>query len=255
MGKRTITQPDRRLSLDRDIERLRQQLDIVKSFLVGKETGSSLADFDLTTEQMISEVLGRSSEMVEAYAYAQLGEATSWVYLPQEAPEGGAHDTDQDALLQRKRVLENCIADLEARRAAAAKKQHRETTTVPRVADYMSKAIRCVSIDATLKEAARLLQKWKVGSLLVEDSDEYIGVISETELSREVVARGLDPSITRVKTCMREPIITIAAGDPIVEAVRLMKEKATRHLAVTENGTIIGVISVSDLLRYYSGVF
>jgi len=53
---------------------------------------------------------------------------------------------------------------------------------------------------------------------------------------------------------MREPIITIERNDPMVEAVRLMKEKATRHLAVEERETIVGVISASDILRYYSGV-
>jgi CBS domain-containing protein len=53
---------------------------------------------------------------------------------------------------------------------------------------------------------------------------------------------------------MREPIITIESSDPMVEAVRLMKEKATRHLAVTQEREIVGVISASDILRYYSGV-
>ncbi len=53
---------------------------------------------------------------------------------------------------------------------------------------------------------------------------------------------------------MREPIITIESTDPLVEAVRLMKEKATRHLAVAEKGEIVGVISLSDILRAYSGV-
>ena len=60
---------------------------------------------------------------------------------------------------------------------------------------------------------------------------------------------------TTVKTCMREPLVTIETSDPtIVEAVRLMKEKGTRHLAVTESGRIVGVVSVSDVIRYYSGV-
>jgi CBS domain-containing protein len=53
---------------------------------------------------------------------------------------------------------------------------------------------------------------------------------------------------------MREPLVTIETSDSVVEAVRLMKEKGTRHLAVTENNRIVGVVSVSDILRYYSGV-
>jgi signal-transduction protein with cAMP-binding, CBS, and nucleotidyltransferase domain len=73
-------------------------------------------------------------------------------------------------------------------------------------------------------------------------------------LTSEVVASGTDATTTTVKTCMREPLVTIETSDPIVEAVRLMKEKGTRHLAVTESGRIVGVVSVSDVLRYYSGV-
>jgi CBS domain-containing protein len=53
---------------------------------------------------------------------------------------------------------------------------------------------------------------------------------------------------------MREPLVTIETSDSIVEAVRLMKEKGTRHLAVTESERIVGIVSVSDILRYYSGV-
>ncbi|MGH7254178.1 MAG: CBS domain-containing protein [Nitrospirales bacterium] len=54
---------------------------------------------------------------------------------------------------------------------------------------------------------------------------------------------------------MSRPVHSIEDDEPLVEAVRLMKEKEIRHLAVTEDQTIVGVLSVSDLLRYYSGVW
>jgi signal-transduction protein with cAMP-binding, CBS, and nucleotidyltransferase domain len=47
---------------------------------------------------------------------------------------------------------------------------------------------------------------------------------------------------------------SIEGGRPIIDAVRMMKDQATRHLAVTQDGQIIGLISVSNVLRYYSGV-
>jgi CBS domain-containing protein len=118
----------------------------------------------------------------------------------------------------------------------------------------MSTTVHSIYVDATLSEAALLLRNQKIGSLLVKGVEHFIGSITDTELTLEVVAGGVDPSTTRVKTCMREPIITIESSDPLVEAVRLMKEKATRHLAVTEKGEIVGVISASDILRGYSGV-
>jgi CBS domain-containing protein len=114
--------------------------------------------------------------------------------------------------------------------------------------------VHFVHVDATLREAALLFQKHRIGSLLVKGGEQFIGSITENELSREVVAGEIDPFTTRVMTCMREPIITIESNDPMGEAVRLMKEKATRYLAVEERETIVGVISTSDILRYYSGV-
>ncbi len=127
-------------------------------------------------------------------------------------------------------------------------------TQEPTVADYMSHEVRSIHLEASLKEAGRLLQKYKVGSLLVDDGKRYVGIITDTDLSRKGVAQGLDPEATRVKKCMSRPVISIEDNEPLQEAVRLMKSKGIRHLAVTEDNTIIGVLSVSDVLRYFSGI-
>ncbi len=245
---------EKEASLDRDLERLRTQLDTLKSFLVRQPLKGALMDFDWETEEIIQEVLGSSSPMVDIYDYAQIGEAAGMVNLPEEAPEGVTHATERETLRQRQRVLEICSGDLETRRAALTRGERIKTAPGPRVTDYMSKTVHSIYMDATLREAGLLLQKQKIGSLLVKGVEHFIGSITETELTREVVAGGVDSSTTRVKTCMREPIITIEKSDPLVEAVRLMKEKATRHLAVEESEAIVGVISASDILRYYSGV-
>jgi signal-transduction protein with cAMP-binding, CBS, and nucleotidyltransferase domain len=98
------------------------------------------------------------------------------------------------------------------------------------------------------------MQKGKLGSLLLTDKQSYVGFITDSMLAREVVANGVDPNTTPVKACMRSPVVAISGDRPIIDAVRLMKEQATRHVAVTQDGEIIGVISVSNILRYYSGV-
>lgn len=245
---------EKETSLDHDLERVRELLDTIKSYLVRQPLEGTLLDFDWETEDLILRVFGRSSPLVIIYDYAQIGEAAGMVNLPVEAPEGVTHDTKRETLRQRQRVLEMCMGDLETRRTAIARGERITTSTGPRVTDYMSTTVHFVHVDATLREAALLFQKQKIGSLLVKGVEHFLGSITETELTREVVAGGMDPFTTRVITCMREPIITIESRDPLVEAVRLMKEKATRHLAVEENDTIVGVISASDILRYYSGV-
>ena len=125
---------------------------------------------------------------------------------------------------------------------------------IPKVADYMSEEIRSIHLEATLKEAGKLLQLYQIGALLVDDDKRYVGIITDSDLSRKAVAQGLDPSTTQIKQCMSKTIFSIEDDEPLIEAVKLMKNKRIRHLVVTEDNTIIGILSVSDLLRYYSGV-
>lgn len=254
MAVRTIpSQP--RVSLDRGIDRMRKQLAEFAPFLGKGKPMRSLEEFDLETERLIGDLLGQASDLLHAYEYAELGEAAGLVNMTDEAPEGAGIDSQRQCLLQRGRVLESCVAELEARRSAAPKKPKiGQTLTGPQIAEHMSTEIRSVSQDASLREAAQFMQQWKLGSLLVTNRQAYVGVITDSALARDVVANGLDPRTTTVKTCMRSPVVAIAGDRPIIDAVRMMKEQATRHLAVTQDGEIIGVISVSNILRYYSGV-
>ncbi len=175
--------------------------------------------------------------------------------MTDEAPEGTGMDSERQSLLQRGRVLESCVSELEARRSAGTKKSKVGRTLIgPQIAEHMSTEVRDVSQDASLRQAAQLMQQWKMGSLLVTNSQSYVGIITDSALTREVVAKGLDPNTTVVKTCMRSPVATIEGDRSIIDAVRMMKERATRHLAVTQDGQIMGVISVSNILRYYSGI-
>jgi CBS domain-containing protein len=254
MAVRT-TSPKPRASLDRNIERMRKQLAEFAPFLGKGKPTRSLEEFDLEAERLIEELLGQTSDLLHAYEYAELGEAAGLVNMTDEAPEGTGMDSERQSLLQRGRVLESCVSELESRRSAGTKKSKvGRTLKGPQIAEHMSTEVRDLSQDASLRQAAQLMQEWKLGSLLVTDRQSYVGIITDSALAREVVAKGLDPNTTLVKSCMRTPVATIEGDRPIIEAVRMMKERATRHLAVTQDGQIIGVISVSNILRYYSGV-
>ena len=254
MAARTISSTPR-MSLDRSIERMRKQLAEFALFLGRGKPTRTLEEFDLETERLIGDLLGQTSDLLHAYEYAELGEAAGLVNMTDEAPEGTGMDSQRQSLLQRSRVLESCVSELEARRSAAPKKTKIGQTLIgPQIAEHMSTEIRSVSQDASLREAGQLMQQWKTGSLLVTNNQAYVGVLTDSALALEVVAKGLNPAATSVKACMRAPIVAIEGNYPIIDAVRMMKEQATRHLAVTQDGQIIGVISVSNILRYYSGV-
>lgn len=238
--------------LSRHIEEVRGTLATFQTFLSRRKGNVSLETFDEQAEELLSVVFGGASEELEAYQYAKLGEAA---ILPEEAQEAGAHNLERESLHQRKQVLESCLAQLELKRSTRIGRDWRRTLGERidgrTVAEFMSSEVRSVHKGASIKEAGRLLQKWRIGSLLVDDGSRYIGIITDTDLSRKAVAKGLDPNTTTVMSCMSKAVITIEDCEPIKEALRLMKKEGIRHLPVTEDGTIIGVLSVGDLLRAY----
>ena len=115
-------QQNRESSLEGDLARLKLKLEKFRGILSKQESAASLSEFDESTEQVIGEIFGSSSEMMEAYSYAQLGEAGGLINLPEEAQGPGEQDTERLSLHQRERVIERCIAELEARRPLKGKK-------------------------------------------------------------------------------------------------------------------------------------
>jgi len=247
MPKRVRTGLTRSDILDRYIERFKQQLAKFHPFLSRKRGGNSLEAFDEAAEELISQVFGAASDESEAYLYAKTGESA---LLPEEAQENGVHNVERESLHQRRQVLESCLADLTMRRRVQAARQGGSNGVLQaRVEQYMSHDVRSIHRAATIKEAGLLLQKYKVGSLIVDDGSRYIGIVTDSDLSRKAVARGLDPNTTTVTACMSKSLVTIEEDELLSAAMGLMKKQGIRHLPVTADGTIIGVLSVADLLR------
>jgi signal-transduction protein with cAMP-binding, CBS, and nucleotidyltransferase domain len=130
-----------------------------------------------------------------------------------------------------------------------------EEQLLSEVAELMSRQVHTVAANASLREASLLMEKFNVGSLLVRSGGEYIGILTDTDLARKGLAKGVDPEKDHVQSLMSSPIITIDCQRLVEEARALMKSKGIRHLAVTEDGKIVGIISLGDLIRYYAANF
>ena len=119
----------------------------------------------------------------------------------------------------------------------------------------MTKEVKKVDSKTTIFETAQLMRNYKIGSLLVEENHECIGIVSETDLVRKGLAESLDPHKAHVNSIMSSPLISIDIKKSAKEANDMMSEGGIRHLVVTEHGKIVGMLSVRDLLIYFKNAF
>lgn len=117
------------------------------------------------------------------------------------------------------------------------------------VGKIMSRNILKVDANTSVTEAAKIMRDKKVGCLLIEQNKKLTGIITEADIVRKIVADGKDPINTQVTAVMNSPIVTIDAEKSIIEANDLMDQGQIRHLAVAEEGRIVGIVSSRDIMH------
>lgn len=105
------------------------------------------------------------------------------------------------------------------------------------------------SPDSSVYEALQLLAEKDVGALLVLQDGGLVGIVSERDYARKVVLHGMTSMKTPVKEIMTEEVITVGPGSTVEEAMALMTDKHIRHLPVLEGESIVGVVSIGDLVK------
>lgn len=115
----------------------------------------------------------------------------------------------------------------------------------------MARNLVTVDKQMTVQEVAKVMESKEVGSVLVLDKEggEIAGIVTERDIVKKVVAKGVDGSSYMVKGIMSSPLLTIDSNKTIFEAGDYMDQKKVRHLAVTESGKVVGIISVRDLIN------
>jgi len=120
------------------------------------------------------------------------------------------------------------------------------------IGDYMSSPVFSIDHDSTVQEAAQYMRVSNVGSLLIKEFDDFVGIVTETDLTRKVVGGGLNPESTPISKIMTQPVQSMDRFLPIEEANNFMHNNKIRHLAVTEDEKIVGMLSIKDLVAYYA---
>jgi CBS domain-containing protein len=103
--------------------------------------------------------------------------------------------------------------------------------------------------DATAYDALELMANKNIGALLVVENGRLIGVFSERDYARKVILRGKSSKSTPVRELMSSPPISVASDTTLRDCMVLMTDKHIRHLPVLDHGTLMGVVSIGDVVH------
>lgn len=117
------------------------------------------------------------------------------------------------------------------------------------VKQAMTKKVLVTAPDITIREVARIMAEHRVGCLIVLDNNKKIvGIITELDIIRKVVAGDKDPSTTTVEEVMSKEVYTVQADQTLEEASRIMIENNIKKLPVLENDKLVGILTATDLI-------
>lgn len=106
-----------------------------------------------------------------------------------------------------------------------------------------------ISPKATVYEALSLMAAKNIGALVVADGGRVVGVISERDYARKVILIGKASRETAVEEIMGAPAVTVSPSTTVAACLALMTERYLRHLPVVEEGLLVGVVSIGDLVK------
>lgn len=121
-----------------------------------------------------------------------------------------------------------------------------------KVREIMTESPRVVDVDDTIVDIARVLNSEDIGGVIVCDHDHHLkGMVTDRDITTQVVAAGLDPASTRAVDLLNGAgMVTIGADDDLKMAVTAMQEHAVRRLPVVDGTELVGIISQADLAKH-----
>jgi CBS domain-containing protein len=123
-----------------------------------------------------------------------------------------------------------------------------------KVGEIMVGNVSCVDPDVMLIDCAREMAEKRVGCLIVIDNEKVIGIITEQDLARKVLAKGLDATSTRVSEVMSTTVHKIHPAEDIYNAFQLMGINEIKHLPVIDGENLVGIITSKDVLAIQPGL-
>jgi CBS domain-containing protein len=114
--------------------------------------------------------------------------------------------------------------------------------------------VHTIDVDATVYEALEMLAERDIGALVVMQGSELAGMFSERDYVRKVILKGRSSKEMVVRELMSSPAVTVARQATVDECMHLMTSKRFRHLPIVDAGSVIGVVSIGDLVNWIMSV-
>ncbi len=124
-----------------------------------------------------------------------------------------------------------------------------------KVYDCMTTKPVSLTADSSLEQCAKVMAKNHVGALVIKDDHKSIGLITEQDIVRKVIAKGINPLTKKVKDFMEKKLKTVSPSSDIYDALIIMRDSNIRHLPVVDKEKMVGLLTLKDILKIEPSLF
>lgn len=117
------------------------------------------------------------------------------------------------------------------------------------ILDDKGYALWTIDPDGLVFDALMLMQEKNCGALLVMQGDNLAGIMTERDYSRKVILKGLSSKTLAVREIMSSPVVCIRLDQPVEECIAIMAGRNIRYLPVIDNGRLVGMVSIGDVMK------
>ena len=109
--------------------------------------------------------------------------------------------------------------------------------------------------QTSIRDVAALMDKYCIGSVLIKEGSELLGIVTEADYVRRAVLEGHDTVSTAISKIMTKDLVTVSPGVDVLDALLLMKDADVRHLPVVDDGKLVGFVTMKDILKIQPSLF